>query len=475
MRNLTLLTDFYELTMMNGYLKEGIADNEACFDVFYRGGNKLEYAMCAGLEQVVDYVNNLHFDKEDLDYLDGLNVFGKEFIERLKNFKFTGDIYAVPEGTIIFPYEPILTIKAPLFEAQLLETAILCVLNHQTLIATKAARLCQNTDAKIMEFGLRRAQGPDAGIYGARAAYIGGCRSTSNVLAGQMFGIPVKGTHAHSWVMSFPDELTAFHAYAELYPEGCMLLVDTYDTLKSGVPNAIKVFDELKQKGYKPLGIRLDSGDLAYLSKEARKMLDDAGHSDCIICVSNDIDEQVLLSLKAQDAKIDLFGIGTRLITSYDAPSLGGVYKLCAIEENGKLVPKIKLSDTQAKITNPGLKKIFRIYDENGFAKADLIALKKDKIDTDKPLTIFHPQYPWKKTTFEKYSVRELMVTVFKGGKQVYKLPSLEEIAKYADNEIAHFYPEYLRTVNTQEYKVDLSDNLYNLKIKMLTKNSKNR
>ena len=474
MRNLTLLTDFYELTMMNGYLKEGIADNIAVFDVFYRGGNKLDYAMCAGLEQVVDYVNNLNFSDDDINYLKGLGVFDEDFLNRLKNFRFTGDIYAVPEGTIIFPYEPILTVKAPLFEAQLLETAILCILNHQTLIATKATRLCQNTDARIMEFGLRRAQGPDAGIYGARAAYIGGCRSTSNVLAGQMFGIPVKGTHAHSWVMSFPDELTAFRAYADLYPDGCMLLVDTYDTLKSGVPNAIKVFDELKEKGYKPLGIRLDSGDLAYLSKEARKMLDAAGHSDCIICVSNDIDEEVLLSLKAQDAKIDLFGIGTRLITSYDAPSLGGVYKLCTIEENGRLVPKIKLSDTQAKITNPGVKKIFRIFDRDGFATADLIALKKDKIDTTKPLTIFHPQYPWKKTTFTDYEVKEIMVTVYKGGKQVYKLPSLEEIASSADDCVAHFYPEYLRTINTQEYRVDLTESLYNLKIRMLTKNSKN-
>lgn len=468
MRNLTLLTDFYELTMMNGYLKCGIADNEAAFDVFYRGGNKLNYAMTAGLEQVIEYVKNLHFTKDDIAYLKSLNVFGDDFFARLEKIKFTGDIFAVPEGTIIFPYEPILTVKAPLFEAQLLETAILCLLNHQTLIATKATRLCQNTDANIMEFGLRRAQGPDAGIYGARAAYVGGCRSTSNVLSGQMFGIPVKGTHAHSWVMSFPDELTAFRAYADLYPNGCMLLVDTYDTLKSGVPNAIKVFDELKAKGYKPFGIRLDSGDLAYLSKEARKMLDAAGHSDCIICVSNDIDEDILLSLKAQDAKINLYGIGTRLITSYDAPSLGGVYKLCAIEENGKLIPKIKLSDTHEKITNPGLKKIIRIYDNNGFAAADLIATKKDKIDTTKPLTIFHPEQTWKKTTFTEYSVKELMVDIFKNGRLVYKRPTLTEIAAAADKSVSEFYPEYLRTVNPQEYKVDLSDNLYALKIKML-------
>ena len=476
-RNLTLLTDLYELTMMQGYFHAKDANETVIFDAFYRtnpDGNG--FAITAGLEQVVEYIENLHFDKEDIDYLRTTGLFGEDFLEYLADFKFTGDIYAIPEGTVVFPREPLVKVIAPIMQAQLVETAILNIINHQSLIATKTSRIVHAARGDgVMEFGLRRAQGPDAGIYGARAAMIAGCIGTSNVLCGQMFDVPVKGTHAHSWIMSFPDELTAFRTSARLYPTACILLVDTYDTLKSGVPNAIKVFDELKQKGYKPLGIRLDSGDLAYLSKEARKMLDDAGHSDCIICVSNDIDEQVLLSLKAQDAKIDLFGIGTRLITSYDAPSLGGVYKLCAIEENGKLVPKIKLSDTQAKITNPGLKKIFRIYDENGFAKADLIALKKDKIDTDKPLTIFHPQYPWKKTTFEKYSVRELMVMVFKGGKQVYKLPSLEEIAKYADNEIAHFYPEYLRTVNTQEYKVDLSDNLYNLKIKMLTKNSKNR
>lgn len=475
MRNLTLLTDFYELTMMNGYLKNGIADNEAVFDVFYRGGDKLNYAMAAGLEQVVDYIENLRFGNDEIEYLRGLKVFGEDFLERLKNIRFTGDVYAIPEGTLIFPYEPILTVKAPLFEAQFLETAILCILNHQTLIATKAARLCQNTTAKIMEFGLRRAQGPDAGIYGARAAYIGGCRSTSNVLAGQMFGIPVKGTHAHSWVMSFPDELTAFRAYAELYPDGCVLLADTYDTLKSGVPNAIKVFDELKAKGKRPLGIRLDSGDLAYLSKEARKMLDNAGHSDCIICVSNDIDEDILLSLNAQGAKIDLYGIGTRLITSYDAPSLGGVYKLCAIGEKGRLIPKIKLSDTREKITNPGLKKLVRIYNADGFAKADLIALKDENIDTSKPLTIFHPEQPWKRTTFTDYSVKELMTDIFRDGKKVYKKLTLEEIAEYADKNIAEFYPEYLRTVNPHEYKVDLSDNLYALKMEMLGGSDKNR
>lgn len=468
-RNLTLLTDFYELTMMNGYLKSGIADNVAVFDAFYRGGEKLNYAVSAGLEQVIDYIENLRFTDGDLEYLRSLNVFGEDFLERLRSFRFSGDVYAIPEGTVLFPYEPMFTVKAPLFEAQLLETAVLCILNHQTLIATKALRLCQNTKAKIMEFGLRRAQGPDAGVYGARAAYIGGCRSTSNVLAGRMFGIPLKGTHAHSWVMSFPDELSAFRAYARLYPEGCMLLVDTYDTLRSGVPNAIKVFDEMKAEGLRPVGIRLDSGDLAYLSKKARKMLDDAGHGDCIICASNEIDEEVLLSLRAQDAKIDLFGIGTRLITSHDAPSLGGVYKLCAIEENGVLVPKIKLSDTHEKMTNPGVKKIFRIYDDRRRAAADLIALKDETIDVSVPLTIFHPEQTWKRTTFERYSVSEIMTDVYRDGRLVYDPPSLERIAEHADESAGSFYEEHLRTVNGQEYKVDLSERLHALKMRLIT------
>ena len=469
MRNLTLLTDFYELTMMNGYLKEGIADNEACFDVFYRGGNKLEYAMCAGLEQVVDYVNNLHFDKEDLDYLDGLNVFGKEFIERLKNFKFTGDIYAVPEGTIIFPYEPILTIKAPLFEAQLLETAILCVLNHQTLIATKAARLCQNTDAKIMEFGLRRAQGPDAGIYGARAAYIGGCRSTSNVLAGQMFGIPVKGTHAHSWVMSFPDELTAFRAYAELYPEGCMLLVDTYDTLKSGVPNAIKVFDELKQKGYKPLGIRLDSGDLAYLSKKARKMLDEAGFPDARIVVSNSLDEYTITSILDQGGCINSFGVGERLITAKSDPVFGAVYKIAAVNRDGKFEPRIKISESVEKITNPGLKEVYRVYDEEGHAVADLLANYDEKISTDRPFRYVDPEQPWKNRSFENFTVKKLKQPVIKAGKRVMPTVSLTEVRDYVKRQLAtEIWQEEQRFENPHRHYLDMTPDYYELKMSLL-------
>lgn len=469
MRNLTLLTDFYELTMMNGYLKCGTAERKAVFDVFYRGVGGFSYAVAAGLEQVVEYVENLHFSDDDIEYLRSLNQFGEDFLTALKNFKFTGDIKAIPEGTIVFPYEPLLTVTATLFESQLVETALLTFLNHQTLIATKALRLCESTKGQVLEFGLRRAQNADAGIYGARAAYIGGCRQTSNVLAGKMFDIAVKGTHAHSWVMSFPDELTAFRKYAEIYPDGCLLLVDTYDTLKSGVPNAIKVFDELTAKGYRPLGIRLDSGDLAYLSKKARAMLDAAGYDYVKIFASGDIDEDVLLALQAQDAKIDIFGIGTRLITSYTNPSLGGVYKLAAMEnEKGELDPKIKVSNTPAKITNPGLKKVVRIYDADNMAAADLICLEDDVFDESKPLTIFHPEQIWKKTTFEKYHIEELMVDVFKGGKLVYKLPSLAEIGKKLDEQAASFYPEYLRVVNTQEYKVDLSQRLYDLKHKLL-------
>ncbi len=382
MRNLTLLTDLYQLTMMYGYSKNKQMNEVAVFDVFYRGvGNN--YAIACGLEQVVDYVLGLKFEDEDIEYLRSLNTFDEEFLTLLKNFKFTGDIYAVPEGTVIFPQEPILTVKARMFEAQFIETAILCILNHQTLIATKTAKVVYAAKGgSIAEFGLRRAQGPDAGIYGARAAIIAGCQSTSNVLAGKMFDVPVSGTHAHSWVMSFPTELDAFRAYADIYPNKCLLLCDTYDTLGSGVPNAITVFKELRAKGYEPIGIRLDSGDLAYLSREARKMLDEAGFEKAIICASGDIDENILQSLATQNACIDSWGIGTKLITSMDCPSLGGVYKLAGIEIDGVLTPKMKMSDTPAKITNPGFKKIVRLYDKNtDKAIADLIALQEENFD----------------------------------------------------------------------------------------------
>jgi nicotinate phosphoribosyltransferase len=467
-RNLTMLTDLYQLTMINGYFKCGTQDQKAAFDLFYRGSNGYSYAIVAGLEQAVEYIKNLHFAEEDIAYLRSLGIFGEDFLDKLRDFHFTGDLRAVPEGTLIFPNEPILTVIAPMFEAQLVETALLNIINHQTLIATTASRLTECTKANISEFGLRRAQGPDAGLYGARAAYIGGCRSTSNVLAGQMFGIDVKGTHSHSWVMSFPTEYDAFEAYAKIYPDSCLLLVDTYDTLKSGVPNAIRVFKKLKENGHKPLGIRLDSGDLAYLSKQARKMLDEAGFKDAKIFVSNDIDEKVLMSLAQQDAKIDVYGIGTKLITSFNNAALGGVYKLSAIEdEDGNMTPKIKVSNSHEKTTNPGLKRTVRVL-VDGMAVADLICLIDDEFDTSKPLTVFHPEQTWKKTTFEKYEIKELMVDVFKDGKLVYDMPTLEEIGKNCDKSKAEIFPEYRRVTNTQEYKVDLSDNMWQLKHKLL-------
>ena len=469
-RNLTLLTDLYELTMMNGYYLTGKTDEIAVFDVFFRRKELITYSIAAGLEQAVDYILGLSFGEEEIAYLRGLNLFDEGFLGYLKNLKFTGDVYSVPEGTMVFPGEPILTVKAPVIEAQLVETAILNIINHQTLIATKSAKVCNAAKGdNVMEFGLRRAQGPDAGIYGARAAIIGGCNSTSNVLAGKMFSVPVSGTHAHSWVMNFPSELEAFRAYAEIYPDATLLLVDTYDTLKSGIPNAIKVFDELKAKGKKPLGIRIDSGDLAYLTKRAREMLDAAGYPDTIICASGDLDEKLVQSLKLQGAKINSWGIGTKLITSEDMPSLGGVYKLAGVEENGKIVPKIKVSDNTEKITNPGFKTFYRIYDKaTGKAEADLIALRGEKIDFSKPLTLYHPIERWKKITFENYTVRELPVQIIEGGKLVYDLPALKDIRKYAAEEMDSFWDEYKRLDQPHVYKVDLSDELYALKSGML-------
>lgn len=472
-RNLTLLTDLYQLTMMNGYLKKDRREETAVFDVFFRQNGMITYSVACGLEQTVDYILNLRFGEEEIAYLKSLGIFGDDFLEYLKNFRFTGDLYAVPEGTVVFPGEPILTVKAPVMQAQLVETAILNNINFQTLIATKAAKIryAAKNDV-VMEFGLRRAQAPDAGIYGARAAVIGGCNSTSNVLAGKMFGIPVAGTHAHSWVMNFKDEYTAFKAYADVYPDNALLLVDTYDMLKQGVPNAIKVFRELKEKGYKPKGIRLDSGDLAYLSKKARKMLDDAGFPDTIICASGDLDEYSINSLKNQGAEINSWGVGTKLITSADMPALGGVYKLAAIMAQGetKFTPKIKISETVEKITNPGFKNIYRVYDKNtGKAEADFIFLRDEKpYDTAKPLVLTHPTERWKQITFENYELRPLQTDVIKDGKLVYKLPSLKEIKAYTEKELDSFWDEYKRLDKPHVYKVDLSDALYELKSFML-------
>ena len=471
-RNLTLLTDLYELTMMNGYYLHGKQDEIAVFDVFFRQNELITYSLAAGLEQAVDYCLNLNFGENEISYLKSLGIFDDGFLEYLKTLKFTGDIYAVPEGTVVFPGEPIFTVKAPVMQAQLIEAAVLNIINHQTLIASKAAKVCAAAKGdNVMEFGLRRAQGPDAGIYGARAAIIGGCSSTSNVLAGQMFGVKVSGTHAHSWVMDFPSEYEAFRAYSETYPDATLLLVDTYDTLKSGIPNAIKVFDELKAKGKRPLGIRIDSGDLAYTTKRAREMLDEAGYPDAIICASGDLDERLVQSLKQQGAKINSWGIGTKLITSADMPALGGVYKLAGIEKDGKIIPKIKVSDNSAKITNPGFKTIYRIYDKKtGKAEADLIALRDEKFDFTKPITLTHPTERWKTITFTDYIARELPIKAVANGKLAYNTPSIKEIADYARKETETFWDEYKRLDQPHIFKVDLSDGLYALKTDMLAR-----
>ena len=474
--NLTLMTDLYELTMMQGYFKNKDRNEMVIFDAFFRSNPMNSgYAICAGLEQVIEYIKELHFDEDAIAYLKGLGIFEDDFLDYLSKFKFSGDIYAIPEGSVMFPREPMVKIIAPIMEAQLIETAILNIINHQSLIATKASRVCYAAKGDgIMEFGLRRAQGPDAGTYGARAAVIGGCIGTSNVLAGQLFDVPVKGTHAHSWIMSFPDEYTAFKTYAEMYPNACTLLVDTYDTLKSGVPNAIRVFTEMREAGIelKNYGIRLDSGDLAYLSKKARKMLDEAGFTNAVISASNDLDEFLIDSLKAQGAAITSWGVGTHLITSKDWPSFGGVYKLAAImNEKGEFVPKIKLSENTEKVTNPGNKTIYRIYDkETGKIKADLICLVDETISEDKPLLLFDPLEPWKKTMLEPgtFTLKEMLVPVFIKGQCVYESPKVMDIRTYCKEELDTLWDETKRLVNPHQIYVDLSAKLYDIKIDLL-------
>ena len=463
MRNLTMMTDLYQLTMMNGYFLKGKANDECVFDLFFRQKDTMNYAVFAGLDQAVDYIDSLHFSKEDIEYLRSLGTFHGDFLDYLESFRFTGDMYSVREGDIVYPQEPIVVIKAPLIQAQLIETALLNIISHQTLIATKSSRIVHAANGKsVVEFGLRRAQGPDAGIYGARAAVIGGCNGTSNVLTGQMFNIPVKGTHSHSWVMSYGSEIEAFRAFAEIYPDTCLLLVDTYDSVQ-GIKNAITVFKELKAKGHKPVGIRLDSGDLAYLSKLARNMLDEAGFTDAIVMASGDIDEYLLESLRNQGAKIDVFGVGTKLITSEDMPSLGGVYKLSAIERDGKLVPRMKISDSIVKVTNPGFKTLYRLYDKRtGMAVADLIALDGETIG--KPLTLTHETERWKTTTLEDYDIRCMLYKIFDKGKNIYDAPHLDEIVDFAREEKSKFWDEYKRIDNPHIYKVNLSDKLYELK-----------
>ncbi len=477
-QNLTLLTDLYELTMMQGYFRNIDRNETVIFDAFYRSNpNGGGYAISAGLEQLISYIKELHFAPQDIKYLASLHIFDKDFLDYLANFRFSGSIYAIPEGTVIFPREPLVKVIAPIMEAQLVETAILNIINHASLIATKASRVCWAARGDgIMEFGLRRAQGPDAGTYGARAAVIGGCIGTSNVLCGQLFDVPVKGTHAHSWIMSFPDEYTAFKTYAEMYPTACILLVDTYDTLKSGVPNAIRVFQEMKDAGVNLsyYGIRLDSGDLAYLSKKARKMLDDAGFHDAVISASNDLDEYLIDSLKVQGAAITSWGVGTNLITSKDWPAFGGVYKLAAIMgEDGKFIPKIKLSENSEKVTNPGNKTIYRIYEKDtGKIKADLICLVDEEFSENEPLLLFDPLEPWKKTKLKPgtYTMRELLKPIFVDGECVYESPKVMDIREYCQKELSTLWDETRRLINPQKVYVDLSSKLYDIKIELLDK-----
>ena len=475
MRNLTLLTDFYELTMMYGYFRHGKTDEIATFDLFFRPFEESNFCIAAGLEQAVEYLENLHFDGDDIDYLRSTGAFGEDFLETLRDFHFTGSVRAIPEGTVVFPYEPLLIVTAPISQAQLIEAALLNIINHQTLIATKARRVCYAASpASVLEFGLRRAQGPDAAIYGARAAVIGGCSSTSNVLCAEMFGLPPKGTHAHSWVMSFPTEYDAFKAYADTYPDNCLLLVDTYDTLGSGVPNAIKIFDYLKAKGYKPIGIRLDSGDLAYLSKQARRMMDEAGHSDCKIFASSDIDEYVLESLKQQQAAIDIYGVGTKLITSNNTPSLGGVYKLSNLNVDGTDVPKMKISDNPIKVTNPGIKTVYRLFGRDTHkAIADVIALQGETIDDTKPLVITHPLERWKTKEVTDFYAVDLYVDAMKDGVRTLPHKDVYQLQRDCAASLDGFWEEYKRLSNPHDYKVDLSDRLYELKDNLIKEERK--
>lgn len=475
-RSLSMMTDLYQLTMMNNYYTLGRHEDKAVFDVFYRKNTKyLSYNVFAGLEQVIDYIKELKFTDDDIAYLSSLNLFDKGFLEYLKEFKFSGDIYSMEEGSIIFPQEPLMRISAPLAQAQLIETAILNIVNFQTLIASKTSHIISAAKgADILEFGLRRAQGCDAGFYGARASYIAGAAGTSNVLAGKHLGIPVKGTHSHSYVMSFESELDAFMNYAKAYPNACLLLVDTYNTLESGVPNAIKVFDQLRKSGHEPVGIRIDSGDLAYISKKARQMLDDAGYEKAQICASGDLDEYVIEDLLIQGARIDSFGVGTRLITGWDNPALGGVYKMCAMEQDGEMQPKMKFSDNIQKTTNPGVKKVYRIFDKiTGKAEADLIALEDEVINESEPLTLYDPVETWKSKEISNFYLKELLVPVFKDGEAVYKNPSIEEMREKCKNNLEEFWDEYKRLTKPHKYKVDLSDKLYDLKKEFLQKNYK--
>lgn len=475
--NYTMLTDFYELTMANGYFREGMSDKIAYFDMFFRQvPDGAGFAVMAGVEQLVEYMKNLKFESEDIEFLRSKNIFDEGFLKYLENFKFSCDVWAVPEGTPIFPNEPIVKVRGPLIQAQFLETMVLLTVNHQSLIATKSNRIVRAAgDIPVMEFGSRRAQGYDGAIYGARAAYIGGVCGTACTISDKMFSVPALGTMAHSWVQSFDSEYDAFVAYAESYPDNCVLLIDTYNVLKSGLPNAIRVFNEvLKPKGIKKCGIRIDSGDITYLTKKCRKILDESGWESASIVISNSLDEYIIRDILRQGAAIDSFGVGERLITSKSEPVFGGVYKLVAIEENGEIVPKIKISENVAKITTPYFKKVYRLFSkETGMALADVLTTYDEKINDDEPYEIFDPGNTWKRKIISDFEARELLVPIFKNGECVYDLPELSEIKDYCKKEIDTIWDEVKRFENPHEYYVDMSQKLWDIRYKMLSENSK--
>ncbi len=475
-RNLTMLTDFYELTMANGYFNNGLKDKIVYFDMFFRRiPDKAGFVIIAGLEQLINYIKSLYFTEKDIEYLRKKGFEDEEFLNYLRNFKFTGDIWAIPEGTPVFPNEPLITVRGKVIEVQLIETMLLLTINHQSLIATKANRIVRSAEGRtVMEFGSRRAQGYDGAIIGARAAYIGGCIGTACTISDRDFGIPALGTMAHSWIQLFEDEYEAFKAYAKTYPDNCSLLVDTYDVLKSGIPNAIKVFNEVVvPAGFRPKGIRLDSGDLAYLSKKARKMLNDAGFPDCKIIASNSLDEYIIKDLLSQGAEIDSFGVGENLITSKSEPVFGGVYKLVAVEENGEVMPRIKVSENIEKITNPCYKKVLRIYDKKtNKAIADLLTFPDEVIDETKPYELFDPIHTWKRKTIDNFYIKELQVPIFKSGECVYNSPDIETIKSYCKEQLDTLWDEVLRIENPHRYYVDLSEKLWETKDKLLKKHS---
>ena len=474
--NMTMLCDFYELTMGNGYFQAGYQDHITYFDVFFRNvPDKGGFAVCAGLSQLIDYIENLHFDEEDIDYLRSKNLFSEDFLNYLRDFRFTGDIWAIPEGTPIFPREPVVTVRAKAIEAQLIETFTLLTINHQSLIATKANRICRAAQGRtVLEFGSRRAQGTDGAISGARAAYIGGCRGTACTISDQLYGVPAGGTMAHAWVQMFDSEYEAFKTYCETYPTNATLLVDTYNTLKSGVPNAIRAFNEvLRPMGITKCGIRLDSGDMAYLSQEARRMLDEAGWPECQISVSNSLDERLIQNLFLQGAQIDMFGVGERLITAKSEPVFGGVYKLTAVEnEKGEIIPKIKCSENVEKITIPHFKKVYRLYNrDNGKAIADYMTVYDETVNENEPLMLFDPYATWKTKNVCNFEARELLVPVFLKGKRVYQSPPLKEIKSYCKQQVDTLWDEIKRFDNPQTYYVDLSQKLWEIQQELLRKN----